>query len=210
MAARAKPPRRVRRGRQRGPDRSAGRGARRSAAPGDRPTAQPRDASARSALLAAIRLLVLDVDGVLTDGRLRYGPHGERDKVFHVRDGHGIKALRAAGVQVAVISGRRSAAVQRRCRELGIMHLLQGVEDKAAALSGVLERLGLTAAETACIGDDAPDVPMMRQAGLAVAVADAHASALAAAHRRTRAAGGLGAVREVCDWLLAARESDAP
>ena len=155
--------------------------------------------------LESIRLLVLDVDGVMTDGRLRYGPYGERDKVFHVRDGHGIKAVRAAGIDIGVISGRRSAAVQRRCRELGIEHVLQGIEDKGAAFAGLISRLGLGAQQCACIGDDVPDLPIMQQVGLAVAVADAHASALAAAHRCTRCAGGSGAVREVCDWLLAAR-----
>jgi 3-deoxy-D-manno-octulosonate 8-phosphate phosphatase (KDO 8-P phosphatase) len=166
-----------------------------------------RGTQRRGAPLQSIRLLVLDVDGVLTDGRLRYGPYGERDKVFHVRDGHGIKALRAAGIEVGVISGRRSAAVQRRCRELGIEHLLQGVQDKGAAFSSLIARLGVAAPECACVGDDVPDLPLMRQVGLAVAVADAHVSALAAAHRRTRAAGGCGAVREVCDWLLAARRA---
>jgi 3-deoxy-D-manno-octulosonate 8-phosphate phosphatase (KDO 8-P phosphatase) len=164
-----------------------------------------RTASRRGVPLASIRLLVLDVDGVLTDGRLRYGPYGERDKVFHVRDGHGIRAVRAAGIDVAVISGRRSPAVQRRCRELGIEHLLQGIEDKGAAFVSLIAQLGVTAVRCACIGDDVPDLPIMQQAGLAVAVADAHAAALAAAHRSTRAAGGCGAVREVCDWLLAAR-----
>ncbi|HEX4052469.1 MAG TPA: HAD-IIIA family hydrolase [Steroidobacteraceae bacterium] len=170
-----------------------------------RTASRARAAPRRGVPLASIRLLVLDVDGVLTDGRLRYGPYGERDKVFHVRDGHGIKAVRAAGIDVGVISGRRSAAVQRRCRELGIGHLLQGVEDKGAAFASLIARLGVTASQCACIGDDVPDLPILQQAGLAVAVADAHATALAAAHRRTRAAGGFGAVREVCDWLLAAR-----
>ena len=164
-----------------------------------------RAAQRRGASLSSIRLLVLDVDGVLTDGRLRYGPYGERDKVFHVRDGHGIKAVRAAGIDVAVISGRRSPAVQRRCRELGIEHLLQGVEDKGAAFVSLVKRLGVTAMQCACIGDDVPDLPIMQRAGLAVAVADAHATALAAAHRHTHASGGFGAVREVCDWLVAAR-----
>lgn len=170
------------------------------------PRARARAARRRGAPLRSIRLLVLDVDGVLTDGRLHYGPYGERDKVFHVRDGHGIKAVRAAGIDVAVISGRRSPAVQRRCRELGIEHLLQGVEDKDAAFVSLVERLGVTAIQCACIGDDVPDLPIMQRAGLAVAVADAHATALAAAHRHTRAAGGCGAVREVCDWLVAARD----
>ncbi|HTT06906.1 MAG TPA: HAD-IIIA family hydrolase [Steroidobacteraceae bacterium] len=161
----------------------------------------------RGVPLESIRLLVLDVDGVLTDGRLRYGPYGERDKVFHVRDGHGIKAIRAAGIDVGVISGRRSPAVQRRCRELGIEHLLQGIEDKGAAFVRLIEKLGVPARQCACIGDDVPDLPIMQQAGLAVAVADAHPTALAASHRRTRALGGFGAVREVCDWLLAARRA---
>jgi 3-deoxy-D-manno-octulosonate 8-phosphate phosphatase (KDO 8-P phosphatase) len=155
--------------------------------------------------LTAIRLLVLDVDGVLTDGRLRYGPDGEHEKVFHVRDGYGLKALAAAGVTVAVISGRESAAVVRRCAELGIRELQQGVADKALALAALAARLGLSARDCACVGDDTPDVPMMRQVGLAVAVADAHAGVRRVAHRRTRLGGGAGAVREVCDWLLAAR-----
>ena len=159
----------------------------------------------RPAALAAIRLLVLDVDGVLTDGRLRYGPDGERDKVFHVRDGHGIKALAADGVVIAVISGRSSQAVARRCAELGIAELAQGQEHKLAAFEALCTRLGVAARECACIGDDTPDVPLMQRVGLAIAVADAHADAHRAAHRRTRLPGGAGAVREACDWLLAAR-----
>jgi 3-deoxy-D-manno-octulosonate 8-phosphate phosphatase (KDO 8-P phosphatase) len=152
-----------------------------------------------------IRLLVLDVDGVLTDGRLHYGPDGEQLKVFHVHDGAGIRAMAAAGITVAVISGRNSAAVARRCADLGIRELQQGVEDKGAALDAVLARLGIPARECACVGDDTIDVPMLRRVGLAIAVADAHADARRAAHRRTRLRGGSGAVREVCDWLLAAR-----
>jgi 3-deoxy-D-manno-octulosonate 8-phosphate phosphatase (KDO 8-P phosphatase) len=155
--------------------------------------------------LAAIRLLVLDVDGVLTDGRLHYGPDGESTKVFHVRDGHGIKALAAAGVTVAVISGRESAAVARRCADLGVRELQQGVGDKAAAFAQLIARLGLAARDCACVGDDTPDVPLMHRVGLAIAVADAHADARRAAHRHTKLAGGAAAVREVCDWLLAAR-----
>jgi len=159
----------------------------------------------RPAPLTAIRLLVLDVDGVLTDGRLRYGPDGEHVKVFHVHDGHGIRALAAAGITVAVISGRNSAAVTRRCAELGIRELQQGVDDKGQALDALLARLGLSARDCACVGDDVPDLPMFERVGLAIAVADAHPDARRAAHRRTRLAGGAGAVREVCDWLLAAR-----
>ena len=160
----------------------------------------------RPAALAAIRLLVLDVDGVLTDGRLRYGPDGERDKVFHVRDGYGIKALAADGVAIAVISGRESAAVARRCADLGILELQQGVADKAAAFTTLAARLRVAPGACACIGDDTPDVPLMKCVGLAIAVADAHVDARRAAHRRTRLPGGAGAVREVCDWLLAARQ----
>ncbi|MGH8287385.1 MAG: KdsC family phosphatase [Steroidobacteraceae bacterium] len=152
-----------------------------------------------------VRLLVLDVDGVLTDGRLWLGPRGEVLKAFHVRDGHGIRAVLSAGIEIAVISGRRSAAVKRRCRELGIRRVFQGIEDKHALFEHVRRKLGVSAAQCACVGDDAPDVRLMRAAGLAFAVADAHASARAAAHYVTRHAGGAGAVREVCDRLLAAR-----
>jgi len=159
----------------------------------------------RAAPLAAMRLLVLDVDGVMTDGRLQYGAAGELGKSFHARDGHGIKAVLAAGIEVAVISGRRSPAVRQRCLELGIRHLREGIEDKGAALLQLLAALELQGAQCACVGDDEPDLPMLQRAGLAVAVADAHPAALAAAHRRTRLRGGAGAVREVCDWLLAAR-----
>ncbi|HEV7433158.1 MAG TPA: HAD-IIIA family hydrolase [Steroidobacteraceae bacterium] len=159
----------------------------------------------RSTPLAAIRLLVLDVDGVLTDGRLRYGPDGEREKLFHVRDGYGIRTLAASGVTIALISGRSSEAVARRCADLGIREVQQGKADKGAAFAALIARLGIPARECACIGDDTLDVPMMRQVGLAVAVADAHADARRAAHRRTRLVGGAGAVREVCDWLVAAR-----
>lgn len=154
---------------------------------------------------ARIRLLILDVDGVLTDGRLYFGPRGEALKVFHVRDGSGLKQLAAAGVKVAVISGRRSPMTRLRCRELGIRHLMQGVPDKAAALRRLCARLRIDPAECACIGDDTPDIAMMRLAGLAFAVADAHPEARQAAHRVTAHRGGCGAVREVCDHLLAAR-----
>ena len=156
-------------------------------------------------LAAAVRLLVLDVDGVLTDGRLWFGPEGEALKVFHVRDGHGIKLLREAGVEVAVISGRRSRAVETRMRELGVSRVIQGAEDKQAALDGLLSALGLSAAETACLVDDLPDLPLVRGVGLPAAVADAHPAVLAEVRHVTRLPGGRGAVREFCDWLLSAR-----
>jgi len=158
-----------------------------------------------------IRLLVLDVDGVLTDGRLHFGPDGEVLKVFHVRDGHGIKALARAGITVALISGRSSAMVAARARELGVTHVLQGVTDKVEAFERLCAQLALPAATAACVGDDVPDVPLMRKVALAFAVRDAHPEARRAAHIVTELPGGAGAVREVCDHLLAAaRQPAAP
>ncbi len=154
-----------------------------------------------------IRLLVLDVDGVLTDGRLYLSASGEEFKVFHVRDGSGIVAVRRAGIEVAIISGRDCGAVVRRAAELGIRHVRQGVADKGADLDVLLGELGIAADETACVGDDTPDAPLLQRAGLAIGVADAHPALLAAAHWVTQAKGGRGAVREVCDLLLSARAS---
>jgi 3-deoxy-D-manno-octulosonate 8-phosphate phosphatase (KDO 8-P phosphatase) len=154
---------------------------------------------------AAIRLLVLDVDGVLTDGRLYFGPRGEALKVFHARDGYGIRRLIAAGVEIAVISGRRSPAVLARCRELGIRRVLQGVPDKLSAFERLLKSTRIAASECACVGDDVPDVPLFGAVGLSFAVRDAPEPVRRAAHHVTELAGGSGAVREVCDRLLAAR-----
>lgn len=154
---------------------------------------------------AQIRLLVLDVDGVMTDGRLHFGPRGEALKIFHVRDGLGIQQVRQAGIDVAVISGRRSPMVTVRCRELGVRHVLQGQADKLAAFERLRSRLDMSPSACACVGDDAPDVPLMRKVGLAFAVADAHPDARSAAHVVTSLAGGQGAVREVCDYLLSSR-----
>jgi len=153
----------------------------------------------------AIRLLVLDVDGVLTDGRLYFGARGESLKVFDVRDGYGLVALQRAGIAVAVISGRRSAAVRERCRELGVRHVYQGVGDKLLVFERLRARLKLSRTVCACMGDDLPDVPLMSAVALSFAVADAHPTARRAAAVVTRHAGGRGAVREVCDLLLAAR-----
>lgn len=154
---------------------------------------------------ATIRLLVLDVDGVMTDGRLHFGPRGEALKVFHVRDGFGIQQVRRAGIEVAVISGRASPMVAARCRELGVRHLFQGQSDKLVAFERLRVRLQVRASACACVGDDTPDVPLMRQVGLAFAVADAHPDARNAAHVVTSMPGGHGAVREVCDYLLQSR-----
>jgi 3-deoxy-D-manno-octulosonate 8-phosphate phosphatase (KDO 8-P phosphatase) len=157
--------------------------------------------------LRRVQLLVLDVDGVLTDGRLFYGPKGEALKAFHVRDGHGIKQVAANGITVAIISGRKSAAVARRARELGIRHVTQGATDKLSALMRLAKSRRVALEHCACVGDDTPDAPMLHAAGVAIAVADAHSDALAVANLVTTRPGGYGAVREVCDWLLDARRA---
>jgi 3-deoxy-D-manno-octulosonate 8-phosphate phosphatase (KDO 8-P phosphatase) len=159
----------------------------------------------RAAPLGRIGLLVLDVDGVLTDGRLYFSPRGEELKVFHVRDGHGIKLLLQSGVAVAAVSGRRSAAVTVRMRELGVRHVVQACQDKVAALSALNSRLGIGPLHTACMVDDTPDLPLMSAVGFAAAVADAHPLVKSAAHWTAKAAGGAGAVRELCDAILRAR-----
>ena len=159
----------------------------------------------RATPLARIRLLILDVDGVLTDGRLYFAARGEALKVFHVRDGHGIKLLMAAGVAVAAFSGRRSGAVAARMRELRVPHVVQGCNDKVAALQRLTQRLDLDPLNCACICDDTPDLPLMSAVGMAGAVADAHPVVLSAAHWIARANGGQGAVRELCDAMLRAR-----
>jgi 3-deoxy-D-manno-octulosonate 8-phosphate phosphatase (KDO 8-P phosphatase) len=163
------------------------------------------DDSQLRALAARTRLLVLDVDGVLTDGRLYYDGHGNELKAFHVRDGYGIKAVLAHGCAVAVISGRRSAAVETRLKELGIQHAVLGRDDKLPALEGVARDVGIDDFSTvACVGDDAPDLAIMTRVGFAVAPADAHPEVAAMAHWQTSAKGGRGAVREVCDLLVRA------
>jgi 3-deoxy-D-manno-octulosonate 8-phosphate phosphatase (KDO 8-P phosphatase) len=155
--------------------------------------------------LAGIRLLVLDVDGVLTDGRLYFGSEGEALKIFHVRDGHGLKLLQASGLQLAVVSGRRATAVAVRMRELGIATVHQGVADKVATVNAIATAAGIPLSAVACITDDTTDLPLMAAVGLAVAVADAHPAVLAAAHHITTLPGGQGAVRQLCDALLEVR-----
>ena len=157
-----------------------------------------------------IRLLVLDVDGVLTDGGLFYGASGEETKRFHVHDGLALVAARKAGLQVTVLSSRASAAVTRRLTELGVSEVHQGVADKAGALEALCERLGLRAAEVAMMGDDLPDLPAMRWVGLALAPANAVAEVKRAAHWVARRRGGDGAVREAVELLLKARRAWPP
>ncbi len=153
-----------------------------------------------------VRLLVLDVDGVLTDGRLYFSSKGEELKCFHVRDGAGIVQLVRAGIQVAVISGRSSRAVERRMSELGVTWVRQGIDDKLSALRELLDILGLGPQAVATMGDDVPDLPLFDVARLAITVADAHASVKSRAHFITQAMGGQGAVREVCDLILESQQ----
>ena len=164
-------------------------------------------AARKATPLGKIELLVVDVDGVLTDGRLYFSARGEALKAFHVRDGHGIKLLMKSGVTVAVASGRRSAAVTVRMRELAVPHVVQGCGDKLGALLGFSKRLGIDPLRCACIVDDTPDLPLMSAVGFAAAVADAHPLVLSAAHWVSTAPGGHGAVRELCDALLRARSA---
>jgi 3-deoxy-D-manno-octulosonate 8-phosphate phosphatase (KDO 8-P phosphatase) len=153
----------------------------------------------------AIRLLLLDVDGVLTDGTLYFSDDGERLKAFHIQDGLGIKLLRASGVQVAIVTGRRSQALAQRARELGVEQLFQGAEDKLAAFSALLAAHRLEPAQTACMGDDLPDLPLLTRCGLALTVPEAPEAIRSRAHYVTRRGGGHGAVREVCELLMQAQ-----
>lgn len=154
---------------------------------------------------ARIRLLIFDVDGVLTDGSLYLGDDGQEYKAFHSRDGHGIKMLQANGVQAAVITGRTSRVVIHRMDNLGIKHVYQGQEDKRVALDDLLTRLSVTGDEAAYVGDDVVDLPAMRRVGLAIAVQDAHPAVKRHAHWQTPSRGGRGAARDVCELLLEAQ-----
>lgn len=153
----------------------------------------------------AVRLLVLDVDGVLTDGRLYYGGDEIELKAFHIQDGLGLKMLRESGVEVAIITGRTSPAVERRAQNLGVPYVYQGVGDKLAVFEQLLERVGLSASATAGMGDDLPDLPVLRRCGLAVTVPEAPALIRSHAHYVTSLPGGTGAVREVCELLMQAQ-----
>jgi 3-deoxy-D-manno-octulosonate 8-phosphate phosphatase (KDO 8-P phosphatase) len=153
----------------------------------------------------AIRLALFDVDGVLTDGRLWFGPGGEAMKVFHTLDGHGLRMLARSGVATGILSGRKSEAVAARARELAIAHVILGVEDKVAHFERLREALGLEPSQCAFVGDDLPDVPVLARCGLAVAVANAVAEVKALAHLVTAARGGEGAVREFCEFVMRAQ-----
>ncbi len=149
-----------------------------------------------------LKLLILDVDGVLTDGRLFFDDYGREYKCFHARDGHGIKLLKKSGVDVAVISGRKSNSVALRMKSLGIEHVYQGHENKISAFYEILEKQGLTAEQAAHIGDDLLDLPIMTRVGFSIAVKDANFAVKQQADWCTEIEGGLGAVREVCDLIM--------
>jgi 3-deoxy-D-manno-octulosonate 8-phosphate phosphatase (KDO 8-P phosphatase) len=151
-----------------------------------------------------MRAAIFDVDGVLTDGRLFIGEHGESFKAFSTLDGHGLKLLAQGGITPLVITGRDSPAVRRRVAELGIVHAVYGAGDKLAAAQPLLATLGLAWAEVAAMGDDWPDLPLLTRAGFACAPANAHAEVRAVAHHCSALRGGEGAARECCDLLLVA------
>jgi 3-deoxy-D-manno-octulosonate 8-phosphate phosphatase (KDO 8-P phosphatase) len=153
----------------------------------------------------AVRLAIFDVDGVMTDGTLYIGEAGEPFKAFNILDGHGVKMLQAAGVATAILSGRASEAVSRRARELSITYVVQGAEDKVAAFERLRGELGLAPEACAFMGDDLPDLGVMRLCGLAAAPDNAVPGVKAAAHYVTRARGGGGAVREFCELVLRSR-----
>ena len=152
-----------------------------------------------------IRLLVLDVDGVMTDGGINIDEHGKETKRFHVRDGLGLKMLMSAGIDVVIISGRKSEAVEQRAKDLGIREVYQGVKDKGPLLRELIQRKKLRRKQVCCMGDDLPDIPMFNQAGFSIAVADAVREARDAADFITINRGGNGAVREVCELILKAQ-----
>ena len=155
--------------------------------------------------LRRIRLVAFDVDGVFTDGRFYLSDEGIESKAFHTQDGYGIRRLLDAGVSVAVISGRKSGAVEKRMSELGVQHLVQGCSDKVAALDTIIAELNIAAAECAYVGDDIPDLPLLDHVGFAIAVENAIPALHQQCDYSTSARGGQGAVREVCELILGAQ-----
>jgi 3-deoxy-D-manno-octulosonate 8-phosphate phosphatase (KDO 8-P phosphatase) len=160
------------------------------------------DAVARA---AAVRLMIFDVDGVLTDGSLHFGADGELIKTFNVLDGHGIKLLQQSGVATAIISARQSPIVLRRAGDLGIAHVMQGIHDKGAAFQQLLTQTDMTPQQCGFVGDDVIDLPILSRVAFAASVANGHAEVRARVHYVTQAGGGRGAVRELCDFILRAQ-----
>jgi 3-deoxy-D-manno-octulosonate 8-phosphate phosphatase (KDO 8-P phosphatase) len=156
-------------------------------------------------IASRVRLMGFDVDGVMTDGSLYFTPNGEELKVFSSLDGHGLKMLQSAGIEVAIISGRSSRALELRAANLGIAELHMGVEDKRACLEALLERKNIPAADAGYMGDDVVDLPILRACGFSATPADGHDFVKRHVAYVARLPGGRGAVREVCDHLLAAQ-----
>ena len=156
------------------------------------------------ALLKNVRLVAFDIDGVFTDGRFYLSDEGIESKAFHTQDGYGIRKLLDAGIAVAVISGRSSGAVAKRMAELKVRHVVQGCSDKVAALDEIIAKLGIPTADCAYVGDDIPDLPVMKHIGFPIAVANAVPAVKELCGYTTTAGGGFGAVREVCELVLAA------
>jgi 3-deoxy-D-manno-octulosonate 8-phosphate phosphatase (KDO 8-P phosphatase) len=158
-------------------------------------------------MAAKIKLLILDVDGVMTDGRIMLNDRGEETKSFNVKDGQGLRILMRAGVDVVLITGRMSKAVEYRARDLGIRELYQGIDDKESLCIKLIKARKLNREQVCCIGDDLPDIPVFKHAGLSIAVADAAVEVRDAARYVTKKDGGKGAVREVCELILKAQGS---
>jgi 3-deoxy-D-manno-octulosonate 8-phosphate phosphatase (KDO 8-P phosphatase) len=154
---------------------------------------------------AQIKLLIFDVDGVLTDGRLIFGDDGQEYKAFHSRDGHGMKMLQQSGVEVGVITGRSSKLVEQRMANLGVKHVYQGKTEKLPAFESLINKLGLRPEQVAYMGDDVVDLPVMLRVGLAVATQDAHKLVCEHAHWQTPHGGGQGAARDLCDLIMEAQ-----
>ena len=165
------------------------------------------DASLRERA-SRVRMLILDVDGVLTDGKLYFDSNGHEMKAFNTRDGMGIKALQRSGIEVAIITGRKSNAVAQRMSQLGVQHVYQGREDKLTAFQDLMEKTGLDADQVCFAGDDWIDMPVLLRVGLAVSVADAEERVKDLAHWITQRDGGNGAVREICNLILVAQDKE--
>jgi 3-deoxy-D-manno-octulosonate 8-phosphate phosphatase (KDO 8-P phosphatase) len=161
--------------------------------------------SAASVRAANVRLMIFDVDGVLTDGSLHFGADGEVLKTFNVLDGHGIKLLQQSGVATAIISARQSPIVLRRATDLGIVHVLQGIHDKRSAFEQLLVKTNIAADACGFIGDDVIDLPVLSRVGFAASVPGAHPEVRARVHYVTQVGGGRGAARELCDFILRAQ-----
>jgi 3-deoxy-D-manno-octulosonate 8-phosphate phosphatase (KDO 8-P phosphatase) len=163
------------------------------------------DTETAMARAARLKLMIFDVDGILTDGSLHFGPEGEMIKTFNVLDGHGIKMLQQSGVAAAIISARQSPIVLKRANDLGIRHVQQGIHDKRSAFELLLKETSLPADLCGFIGDDVIDLPILMRVGFAASVPNGHAEVRSRVHYVTQASGGRGAAREICDLVLRAQ-----